>query len=221
MTDFITPVLSGSQDITEIAKALVKALPALGDLAKDKEGTIKFDKGSLSFKYADLKQLLDMAKPALAAHGLVVMQPNTPHAGGARVHTVVLHDSGQWISDSGVVIPASKTNDPKAFGSAISYARRYGLASMLSIAQADDDGHAAGQEPAPKAAKEPTVKLATKKKRDELVGRIEKLPASYSAQISANLKERGVVWTKLSDEMADEVASWIDECEALAAAENE
>src|SRR3990172_9877893 len=146
MTATATPALDGSASIANVAAALVAALPELGALARDREGKIQLNAGgSYSFKYADLKQLLDMAKPKLAEHGLVVLQPNTPSPGGARVHTVILHASGEWISDAGVVIPASKNTDTKAFGSAISYARRYGLASMLSIAQADDDADAAGQ----------------------------------------------------------------------------
>jgi hypothetical protein len=222
MTDTAEPTLSTSPEIDQVAAALVEALPELGNLAKDREGKIQLNAGgSYSFKYADLKQLLDLSKPVLASHGLVVMQPAANAPGGARVHTLILHKSGQWIRDEGLFIPAAKNTDPKAYGSAVSYARRYSLASMLSIAQADDDAYAAGQPEKPKArnANEPKVKLATKKVRDDLQARIQALPSHYSGQIGARLREAGVAWTKLDVDKAAEVAVWVEDCEGLAANE--
>lgn len=37
----------------------------------------------------------------------------------------------------------AKPNDPQAYGSAITYARRYGLQSLLSIPSEDDDANSA------------------------------------------------------------------------------
>jgi hypothetical protein len=40
-------------------------------------------------------------------------------------------------------MPVAKANDPQALGSAISYARRYAVSSILSLKIADDDGEKA------------------------------------------------------------------------------
>jgi hypothetical protein len=40
-------------------------------------------------------------------------------------------------------MPVAKANDPQAVGSAISYARRYAVSSILSLNVSDDDGNKA------------------------------------------------------------------------------
>jgi hypothetical protein len=53
-----------------------------------------------------------------------------------------MHASGEWISTA-LHLPAVKA-DPQGIGSALTYARRYSLAAMLSVsADEDDDGNAA------------------------------------------------------------------------------
>jgi hypothetical protein len=58
--------------------------------------------------------------------------------------TVLMHESGEFIHGS-MPIHAKKEKDPQAYGSAITYARRYSLASVLGLAvgDEDDDGNAA------------------------------------------------------------------------------
>jgi hypothetical protein len=58
------------------------------------------------------------------------------------VETVLLHESGEFISSLTEVLCA-KQNDPQAHGSGISYARRYGLQSLVNLGSADDDGESA------------------------------------------------------------------------------
>ena len=50
-----------------------------------------------------------------------------------------MHSSGQWIR-SKVKLPLAKV-DAQGVGSAITYGRRYGLSSMVGIAQFDDDAN--------------------------------------------------------------------------------
>jgi hypothetical protein len=55
-----------------------------------------------------------------------------------------LHTSGQWISGSATLPLASQT--PQAYGSALTYARRYGLAAIVGLCvDQDDDGAAASR----------------------------------------------------------------------------
>jgi len=58
---------------------------------------------------------------------------------------MLLHSSGQWISGT-IVIPAPK-EDPQGYGSAQTYARRYGLMAIVGVCPEDDDGEAAKSQP--------------------------------------------------------------------------
>jgi hypothetical protein len=57
------------------------------------------------------------------------------------VTTRLMHSSGQWVEASGRMKPMK--NDPQGVGSAITYARRYGLQAIAGIPAEDDDGNAA------------------------------------------------------------------------------
>jgi len=62
------------------------------------------------------------------------------------------HSSGEWISNI-CSAPVSK-QDAQGVGSAITYLRRYSLASFAGIAQEDDDANAAvGQRQTPAPAR--------------------------------------------------------------------
>jgi hypothetical protein len=56
---------------------------------------------------------------------------------------MLMHSSGEWIS--GVLEIKPVKTDPQGIGSALTYARRYGLMAMIGIAPEDDDGNAASQ----------------------------------------------------------------------------
>jgi len=61
------------------------------------------------------------------------------------VHTTLIHTTGEWIRGS-LTLTFTKP-DPQAAGSAITYAKRYGLAGMVGIvAEDDDDGNAASRQ---------------------------------------------------------------------------
>ena len=80
------------------------------------------------------------------ANGLAVIQGCEGHEGTLCVTTRLTHSSGQWIQSTLAVHP--KDDSPQAYGSAITYARRYALAAMVGLAQVDDDAEAAqGRKP--------------------------------------------------------------------------
>ena len=109
-------------------------------------------------KYADLSDVVDACYPALNANGIGVMQPCGRDDGGAYVDTILLHESGVEFG-SRIYLVVGKS-DMQSMGSAITYARRYGLLGMAGLAPEDDDGNAATrpadppQRPAP-AIREP------------------------------------------------------------------
>ena len=77
----------------------------------------------------------------LLANGIVPLQQSEPTHDGVLMRTTLLHESGEWVA-SKLFLPATK-QDPQAYGSAITYARRYGLAAIVCLATEDDDGEAA------------------------------------------------------------------------------
>lgn len=94
--------------------------------------------------YADLAEVIATVKAAACKHGLSFSQmPGIDKHGNVTVETLLVHQSGEFIS-SVSASPAQKST-PQGIGSAITYLRRYSLAAVFGIAQADDDGNAASQ----------------------------------------------------------------------------
>ena len=95
-------------------------------------------------KYADLESVWDACRSLLAENGLAVMQfPGlyTDHDKSMSLTTIISHKSGEYISQE-MSVPVTKA-DAQGAGSAITYMRRYALAAVVGVVQADDDGNAA------------------------------------------------------------------------------
>lgn len=136
----------------QIAKALIKAQKEMGNAVKGAKNP--FYKST----YADLNSIREVVLPVLNQVGIVVLQPTVHSNGRNFVKTVLLHESGEAM-ESFTEIICAKPNDPQAQGSAISYARRYGLQSFLNVGAVDDDGESA-MDRAPKTKSElPTQDL--------------------------------------------------------------
>lgn len=141
-----------SDAIAEISKALSAAQGEFQNIACNKVNTY-YDS-----KYADLGQLWDMARPILSKHGLAVIQ--TPQANlqskTVEIHTVLTHISGEYFASSLDLPAIAKAKDgnlrfdAQTIGIAITYGRRYALASMLGLASEEDvDGQGLGVPPDP------------------------------------------------------------------------
>jgi len=100
-------------------------------------------------KYADLESVWDACRDLLSANGLAVVQlPGEYFEGTMALTTIITHSSGEWISQQ-MSLPVTKP-DAQGAGSALTYMRRYALAAVVGVVQADDDGNAAS---APKQVK--------------------------------------------------------------------
>ena len=140
-----------SESIAAISAALSKAQGQMSPAIKDSTNP------HFRSTYADLASVWDACRGPLSANGLSVVQiPEEWDNGRTSIHTMLLHSSGEYICGT-LVIPVGK-NDAQGVGSAISYGRRYALASMVGITQADDDGNSACDAPKPKAAKVEAVR---------------------------------------------------------------
>lgn len=92
-------------------------------------------------KYADLTSVMDACKVALHNNGFALLQPVGSDDSGHWVETILQHESGEKLSCKVPLIFGRK--DMQGFGSAMTYARRYGLMTMAGIAPEDDDGEGA------------------------------------------------------------------------------
>jgi hypothetical protein len=127
-----------SESISEISKAIIAFHSKMPKIKK--EATNPFFKN----KYASLSNILEVVNPILNECGLAILQ--LP-AGTNQLETILLHESGEFISEVYEMKPAKQ--DPQGQGSAITYQRRYALGAILSLnIDEDDDGNKAS-EPAP------------------------------------------------------------------------
>lgn len=128
-----------SDEITELAAALAAAHAEIEDATKDARND------HFKSRYADLAAVKAVIREPLAKHGIFVIQPSRTEvvhdSFWVEVDTVLMHKSGQFMSEC-LRMPVSKA-DAHGVGSAVTYARRYGLMAMLNIAADDDDGNAA------------------------------------------------------------------------------
>ena len=128
------------ESIKNISLAFLKAQMEMGNAVKG--NTNPFYKNH----YADLNAVREAVIPVLNANGITVLQPMVHVDGRNFVKTVLLHESGEMIESMTEIIYA-KTNDAQAQGSGITYARRYGLQSLVCVGADDDDGNKASQLP--------------------------------------------------------------------------
>ena len=137
-----------SETIAELATALAKAQGQIDDASKSA------DNPYYKSRYADLAAVRAVIREPLATNDLAIIQAPRTVQGGAEVETMIVHKSGEFMSET-LYMPAGK-NDPHGYASAITYARRIGIMSLLALAAYDDDGNTAvdsvkNQAPAKKA----------------------------------------------------------------------
>lgn len=124
-----------SEQINELCAALAKAQGKIVGAVKDSSNPF------FRSKYADLASCWEACREQLSSNGLAVIQMTECADTGIAVTTRLTHSSGQWVESTMLMHP--KDDTPQAAGSAITYARRYGLAAVVGLAQVDDDAEAA------------------------------------------------------------------------------
>jgi len=131
--------------MSELAKALHKAQGQI-------EGAKK-DSANPHFKnqYADLASVWDACRAALQGNGLSVAQFCRVTEAGAVLVTRLAHVSGESLD--GEIPLLNGKGDMQGLGSALTYARRYGLAAMVGVCPEDDDANGATGKREAKAAK--------------------------------------------------------------------
>ena len=136
--------MNTSTTVGAIAKALAAAQREIGVAHKDATNP------HFRSKYADLQAIDEACRPALSKHGIAIAQGTGYADGFVFVTTRLLHaDTGEWIESTLHIAPGK--HDAQGVGSAITYARRFGLSALAAVpAGIDDDGEAAVGRGAPR-----------------------------------------------------------------------
>ena len=133
--------MNQTEDIKDLVGALSKVQGAMQPA--------KFNRKNPFFKsnYADFSSCMDACRDLLSSNGLSVMQFCERIDGQLHLATMIAHTSGQWLKAHLPLFPAKE--DSQSVGSAITYAKRYGLSAMLGIVtgEEDDDAEAANGRP--------------------------------------------------------------------------
>lgn len=151
-----------------LAEALSKAQFQITVPKKDRNVDFTDKNGRrVKYSYADLANVIDCYKKALSENGLSVS-----HVIGFKnelfgLTTILLHSSGETIESwYPLPNPVSQSIKPQEFGSALTYARRYSVSSLLGIASEEDDDGSIGADteppkkpyvPAPKPENRPFI----------------------------------------------------------------
>ena len=132
-----------SEQINELAAALVRAQPHIKSALKDAENP------HLKSKFADLHSVAEACRLPLADQGLVIVSTGGVTEKGPVIITTLLHASGQWISGEIPLIQGEHRgiNPMQGLGSCITYARRYGISAIANVVTEDDDGQSSSPPP--------------------------------------------------------------------------
>ena len=116
---------------TNINQKLFNLQQEIGTISKDASNPF------YKSKYFDINSLINQLNPLLKNHRLLLLQP---------IEEDCVYSKLICIDGTGGVISALKLpeiNDPQKLGSAITYYRRYTLASLLGLQAVDDDANVA------------------------------------------------------------------------------
>lgn len=182
-----------SEHIDKLAQALAQAQAKMSHAVKNAKNPF------LDSSYADLTEVIDAVKGPLNENGISFVQIVEPEG----VLTILLHISGQYIGGvtPTIVAPAksSKEVGPQALGSAITYAKRYGLAAMVGLATEDDDGEKAErrERSRPCAPENKPIPEPSKQEREWLQSVLEKLlDSAPEGQTVSMAKLSEYIWKK-------------------------
>ena len=174
-----------SETIGKLAEALSKAQAIMTGAKKASNNPF------FKSKYSDLSHVMEAISQPFADNGLSFIQ--SPGFDGERitVTTRIMHSSGEWIEGT-TVLPPTK-NDAQGYGSAITYAKRYGLQAMAGVPSVDDDGNDAVTHSTNKAASAPPKKRVDK----------QQVQAYVAGFVAAIESEDALAMKEMSDELRE------------------
>lgn len=144
-----------SERVDLIFGALAAAQGKIENPVKTKKAVIKTEKGTYTYWYCDIADVLAATRKPFSENGISVSQYPTQEERTIKVgnqdkiftkvtiETYLGHKSGQWMACS--IWAMADGAGPQAVGSVSTYLRRYGLQLIAGIAADDDEDGQAGQ----------------------------------------------------------------------------
>lgn len=180
-----TALRPGPEGMGVFYAAFAKAQGAFQPIEKNRDVFIKSDKGSYSFKYADLAEIRAKTTPAMSENGLCLFQLVTEDDGATCIRTIIGHASGAEVEST---IHINRQGDMKQFGATVTYLRRYVVGPMLGIAADDDidedgEGHVGAGSAPVSAAIHPGMRDAT------TIGELSKVMSSLPKEDRARYND--------------------------------
>lgn len=137
----------------KLAEALSKAQAEIKPPVKNRHVDFQPKSGGrVKYSYADLADVIEAVRVPLSKNGLAIVHQLEYSKSGYGLKTVLMHSSGEFV-DTWYPLPDPSKQEIRAqeFGSALTYARRYSLSSIVGIAsEEDDDGANAAPTQPPK-----------------------------------------------------------------------
>jgi len=190
-----------SEQINELAAALAKAQAVMPKAKMSGVNSRFADKATgKTGAYATLDDIRDAVKDTLTANGISYTQHPYSINGEVGVETMLIHSSGQWMR-SRFGVPSSK-HDPQAYGSLLTYVRKFALAAAAGVStQEDTDADEVSHE-----SPSPTISA-------EQVGKIQNLLAAKKIDEKRILK-----WKNIENLTQLRVTDFDAACEIIAKA---
>lgn len=110
-------------------------------------GTVRKTSTNPHFKsnFADINAVLSVVMPVATSKGIVIVQsPSITESGHVLITKLINADDSSDFLESVTPLILPK-HDMQAYGSAVTYARRYALMCMLDLEAEDDDANRASQ----------------------------------------------------------------------------
>jgi hypothetical protein len=143
------------ENIGQLIAALAKAQAKFDTPIKNKVAKVRSEKGSYEYRYSDLADLIAAVRAPLSENELAFSHCLVPNERGTVVCTILAHSSGEMLKSEYLVPQFQRQQE---FGSALTYAKRYCLSSLLGVAaDDDDDGNLADDQP-PQSSPRPPLR---------------------------------------------------------------
>ena len=131
------------KSVAALAAALAKAQAELVNPEKSLTAVIRSGRageGERTFRYAPLSSGLDIVRRTLGQHEIATVQTTAVDqaSGIVNLTTMLAHASGEWIASDWPVCAVAEMANPQRMGTALTYARRYALFTLVGIAGEDD-----------------------------------------------------------------------------------
>lgn len=205
--------MNKSESIEELAAALSKFQSIMPAVQMNSVNPF------LKNRYADLGAMIEAARQPLRECGLAVSQLVTNEAQNIGIETVLMHTSGEWISNSVTLYVGDVKGKSLAqeAGSTITYMRRYSFSAILGLyADEDTDGNAREQGQNRQAQTKPVQKPPQASQPEKVAFQESAQPTSKTAQKRATEPAGGgkppslaksiktPLWKDVSGAIADE-----------------